>query len=134
MPEIVAEKVSQRKEGKEREVTHVGDTLDAARMLALDLVLDGLVLDGLELLAGALAGVELLALGKELSGTCDNGLISSTGQAFLFRITRACITTKLDSRLSEPICSARKGGLRGRDMICGSRIRVSAFLGSRRTC
>ena len=45
----------------------VGDGLDADIELALDLVLDGLVLDGLELVAGALA---LVALGEERVGAC----------------------------------------------------------------
>jgi len=48
----------------------VGDGLDADIELALDLVLDGLVLDGLELVAGALALVELVALGEERVGAC----------------------------------------------------------------
>jgi len=51
----------------------VGDGLDADVELTLDLVLDGLVLDSLELLTSALALVVLVALGEERVGTCGAG-------------------------------------------------------------
>lgn len=51
----------------------IRDGLDADLMQLCDLVLNGLVLDGLELVAGALASIVVGALGEESGGSCARG-------------------------------------------------------------
>jgi len=51
----------------------IRDSLDADLAELCDLVLDGLVLDLLELVAGALAGIVVGALGEEGGGSCARG-------------------------------------------------------------
>lgn len=97
---------SQRKEGERR--THVAaelsisDGLDADGLLLGNLVLDGEVLDLLEVGASARPGVELLALLEEIKRACREAAKSAKGCDAGTRI--------LGVRLSDPMWSARKGG------------------------
>lgn len=75
--------------------------LDASILLTLDLSLDGLVLDSLELVVGALASVELGALLEKVVGALEGCGTSKRGQRKL-RATRV--------KHVHPMWSARKGG------------------------
>jgi hypothetical protein len=75
------------------------DRLYADSQLLCDLVLDGDVLDVLEICAGDFACVKLLPGGEEIEGACREERVSCDGGR-----------REMDARLRDPMWSARNGG------------------------